>query len=403
VKELEAKGMLQGDHSNVNLRQAAINSRWADRVNDVVQVPYTISGSFPDSSTSVIEDALRDLGERSKVVEFVPHTSQGDYISVVDGSGCSSFVGRKGGEQELTLLIGSSATGSCIDKGIIQHEFLHALGFNHEQSRADRDTFVTINYPNIEEGKESNFEKVLSTDSLGRPYDYGSVMHYGKADFSQNGQDTISAPQPIGQRDAADEEDIRQLRLLYQCSSGAQTSAEFEANPCTSNCKCWEGAIGCNENSDACQGGLVCSSNTCVQPDTSYQDIRNGEDSIMCMDLKEAETFDGNQITLHGCNGTPAQEWYHEAGTSFIRSAVDPSKCLAGSGGNTDNGTALIINTCFDNDERFMFIRYTDGSIRPVRDDGLCVGPSGSTQVDGNFVIQFSDCDGGDHQKWDWY
>ena len=41
----------------------------------------------------------------------------------------------------------------CIQTGIIQHEVLHALGFMHEQSRADRDCYVWIDFDAIQDGR----------------------------------------------------------------------------------------------------------------------------------------------------------------------------------------------------------------------------------------------------------
>lgn len=59
---------------------------------------------------------------------------------------------------------------------------MHAIGFWHEQSRADRDHHVKIDYNNIEKGKWNNFivRGWEQSTSLDQPYDYESVMHYGE-------------------------------------------------------------------------------------------------------------------------------------------------------------------------------------------------------------------------------
>ena len=61
------------------------------------------------------------------------------------------------------------------------HEIGHAIGFFHEQSRPDRDNYVTIHYENIEDDAYGEFKKhgaqMLTTNNI--PYDHASIMHYG--------------------------------------------------------------------------------------------------------------------------------------------------------------------------------------------------------------------------------
>lgn len=79
--------------------------------------------------------------------------------------------------------------------GTIMHEMIHALGYHHEQSRPDRDDYVTIQWNNMKPGKEFNFVKFSyrEVSTYGVPYDPHSIMHYQNNSFSRNGQATIVA------------------------------------------------------------------------------------------------------------------------------------------------------------------------------------------------------------------
>ena len=79
----------------------------------------------------------------------------------------------------------------CRNKGSVMHELGHVIGYWHEQSRPDRDKYVDIIVENINKAYYPyNFEKYGhdEIDSLGVPYDYDSIMHYGMrvSQFSTN-------------------------------------------------------------------------------------------------------------------------------------------------------------------------------------------------------------------------
>ncbi|CAG7818199.1 unnamed protein product, partial [Allacma fusca] len=76
------------------------------------------------------------------------------YIRRGRGFGCWSYVGRQGGGQLLNL-----QAPNCLYKGTVIHELMHAIGFFHEQSRPDRDAYVTVNWPNIRNRERYNFAK----------------------------------------------------------------------------------------------------------------------------------------------------------------------------------------------------------------------------------------------------
>ena len=138
----------------------------------------------------------------------------------------------------------------------------------HEQSRTDRNQFVTINLQNVPEKNRHNFDTATRSANLGTAYDYGSLMHYGSNDFSTVPNVPVISTRngaSIGQRVGPSATDLIELRLLYQCLSGPRSLSAYNSNLCTSDCKCWEGAVGCNGNNAACRGDLRCVNTVCAK------------------------------------------------------------------------------------------------------------------------------------------
>ena len=72
-------------------------------------------------------------------------------------------------------------------------------------------------------GYDKNFRKgsALTVHSLGVPYDYGSVMHYGEFFFTKDQGlrtiETLQSGASIGQRIGLSKLDALQGNLLYNC------------------------------------------------------------------------------------------------------------------------------------------------------------------------------------------
>ncbi len=60
---------------------------------------------------------------------------------------CYSYVGRQGYVQTVSL-----ARNGCLYHSTVQHELIHALGFNHEQTRSDRDNHIQVVWENVQDG-----------------------------------------------------------------------------------------------------------------------------------------------------------------------------------------------------------------------------------------------------------
>lgn len=199
------------------------NCLWPKSRDGNVYVPYRISNQYSQRERNTIVQGLRSFA-RSTCIRFTPLNRQRDFVDIQSRSGCFSFVGRRGGGQVVSL-----SRQGCVFRQVIQHELLHALGFDHEQTRSDRDRHVRILLQNVIRGMEHNFRRI-NTINLGTPYDYNSVMHYGRFAFSRNRQPTI-VPIPdnnvsIGRATQMSRIDILRVNRLYRCNSTAVTPEE---------------------------------------------------------------------------------------------------------------------------------------------------------------------------------
>ncbi len=92
----------------------------------------------------VIARGLRNIRDKS-CIQFLPRTTERDYIAIINGKGCWSSIGRIIGKQDLSL-----QRRSCMNVETVIHEMMHALGFGHEYNRPDRDEYININVDNLQ-------------------------------------------------------------------------------------------------------------------------------------------------------------------------------------------------------------------------------------------------------------
>jgi len=224
VKEMENPGMYEGDMVLTPEQQQLANNGKLGYASTYKRLwPKTIYYDWsPDlANNRGILAAMADY-EAHTCLKFVKRTNELNYMYFFKGSGCYSGVGYYRLMGKHYVSIGKW----CDSKGTVLHEIAHRLGIYHEQSRPDRDDYVTIMTQNIYPKMVYNFrkQKASNIDSYGTNYDLLSIMHYPDWAFSKNGKPTIVTKDPsmqkvIGNRRGFSKIDIVQINRMYKCGS----------------------------------------------------------------------------------------------------------------------------------------------------------------------------------------
>ena len=244
------------------------------------EIPYVIASGFTSRDRATIAKAVLEF-ERNTCIRVRPLSPTDDardgYVRIIKGDGCYSSVGRQVSNPGQELSLGDG----CLYPGIVVHEFMHALGFWHEQSRPDRDQHIEIHYGNIQTGKEYNF-KMYSSNQVqvkGTQYDVGSIMHYGPYAFAKDrSTPTITALHQtsvtMGQREGLSHHDIKKINTLYGCQDVTAPPPPIQPEECTDknmHCEAWAKTDECTTNPLCMKMYCAKSCKTCT--DQSCQDL----------------------------------------------------------------------------------------------------------------------------------
>jgi parallel beta-helix repeat protein len=151
-------------------------------------VPYVFTTNVSAAEQVVYLEGMKEWG-LSANIQFVPWTTQTNHV-ILD-------LDYLQGTNSYYASVPPVMTIDNLSRAQICHETGHLLGFQHEHVRTDRNSFIIVNFTNIDTGQTTNSSgegsggvlslyQIDTNSTTNGPYDFESVMHYGRTLFSTN-------------------------------------------------------------------------------------------------------------------------------------------------------------------------------------------------------------------------
>ena len=174
-------------------------------------VPYEFNKKVTPAHRALMLAAINEFALLGAPVTIRPRVGESDYVQI-----CNSATSGVNYSSTTGKLVGGGKQVIAIDswnyRFVMVHEWMHALGFDHEHQRPDRDRYVSVpsgllNNPNY---------TVIKHSLTLHPYDYNSVMHYANwTGIAAKPPHDVPWNTVIGQRSYFSSGDIRNLQVTY--------------------------------------------------------------------------------------------------------------------------------------------------------------------------------------------
>ncbi|RCN46657.1 astacin [Ancylostoma caninum] len=153
-----------------------------------------------------------DEWSKNTCIDFRENSTAQDRIRVFMEDGCWSFVGRLGGQQDLSLGEGCDAVRWAVLHCLIPDQLLKTFARTVRNSRGfagftwtfedltslfgrfhmNKAAFCWIPHPYMPDWLDQFAKQTMATNNnYGIPYDFGGIMHYGATSATYNGQPTM--------------------------------------------------------------------------------------------------------------------------------------------------------------------------------------------------------------------